>query len=98
MNYTPGEWTIKYEFNVFGGNNRLVASCGGHSSNVNSEKVHYENIANANLTAAAPDRYEAIIRLKQWYENGTRTGKTLSDVISPLFDAIAKAEGRKDDG
>ena len=54
--FTPGPWSIKWDFNVFGGE-RLVASAGGHSSNRDSERVTAENKANARLIAASPSLY-----------------------------------------
>ena len=60
MRCTPGKWIIKYDFNVLNEKGRLIASCGGYSSNVNSDKVHDENVANSKLIAAAPDMYKAL--------------------------------------
>lgn len=51
--YSNQPWTIKYLFNVFS-DGRLVASCGGHSNNMNNQQVHDENVANARLIAQAP--------------------------------------------
>ena len=60
MKYTPGPWEIKYEFNVMDCKGRNIAACGGFMTNVNSEDVHAEKIANTLLIAAAPDMYEAL--------------------------------------
>lgn len=58
-NFTPGPWAIIHETMVMSGN-RSIASCGGYYSNMDSEKVRAENIANARLIAAAPLMYEAL--------------------------------------
>ena len=56
--------------------------------------------ANANLIAAAPDMYEALIEIEQFltsYEIFDRNGKNMYEDISGTFEiieaAIAKAEG-----
>jgi hypothetical protein len=49
---TPGPWNVLHKFNVMGkGTRRVVASCGGHSSNV--EDVEQQNTANANFILVA---------------------------------------------
>ena len=35
---------------------------------------------------------ESVKYIRQWYQNGSRTGKTLDDVLTQLFDVLAKAE------
>ncbi len=62
MNFTRGLWEVRYEFNVFCGN-RIVAACGGHANNIDNERVRAENIANAELVAAAPEMYKVIEQL-----------------------------------
>ena len=57
--HTPGPWEVRYDAMVFCGN-RSIASCGGYSSNVNSQAIRLENEANARLIAAAPKMYAFI--------------------------------------
>jgi hypothetical protein len=44
---TEGPWKIYADFNILSEKDRLVAGCGGHSNNLEGEKVHHENCANA---------------------------------------------------
>ncbi len=70
--FTEGPWSIhnRGEFNVVGADKRrTICSTGGYSESSNSERVYYENIANARLIAAAPEllemarKYEKALRL-----------------------------------
>ena len=60
MKHTPGPWEVKYEFNVMDRKGRNIAACGGFMTNVDSDNVHAEKIANARLVSAAPEMYEAL--------------------------------------
>jgi hypothetical protein len=60
MPHTPEPWTIRYDFNVFGYKDRLVANCGGRTSSAEVDGGHNENIANARLIAAAPRMLKAL--------------------------------------
>jgi len=60
MPHTPEPWTIRYDFNVFGYKDRLVANCGGRTSSAEIDGGHNENIANARLVAAAPRMLAAL--------------------------------------
>ena len=60
--FTKGTWHIEHQFNVYAGE-RSTAACGGYSSNVGGEQIYNENIANAQLIAAAPEMYEALYRV-----------------------------------
>jgi len=91
MKHTPGPWKIKFDFNVFQlKTGRLVASCGGHSSNVNPQEIHYENLANTRLVAAAPDLYFACRAALLTLEDDDNYYK-YKDVVNTLRQAIAKA-------
>lgn len=92
--HTPGEWHIKYDFNVFGPGGRLVAGCGGHSSNVDSQRVHDENIANARLIAAAPRLLEACKRGVEALEMGYIPHT--DGYLDFMKEAINQAEGTND--
>jgi hypothetical protein len=83
--HTPGPWSIRYEFNVFG-NDRIVAGAGGYSSNVESEAVDSENRANTRLICAAPDMLAALkaVELHGYF-----------GVEHLVLAAIAKAEGKQ---
>ncbi len=94
MKFTPGPWEVKYEFNVFSGN-RLTAACGGHSNNVASEKVHAENIANAHLCAAAPEMYDALIHIIEYWNGGSESAvDAIEEAIETAKSALAGLEGR----
>ena len=90
-NYTKGDWEVYDRWNVrVAGGGRLVANCGGYSSNY--EDVVEENEANAHLIAAAPDMYEALTLVKQWAKDPEmKWGE-----IAPIIDnALAKTRGRE---
>lgn len=61
---TPGKWAKdkKAKSRIHAANDRQVAACGGHTSNVNAEQVEAENDANATAIAALPDLLEALER------------------------------------
>ncbi len=63
MNYTPAPWEVKHQWNVMSGS-RLVAGCGGHSSNIDPH-VDETNKANARLVAAAPLLLDALQELQK---------------------------------
>lgn len=50
---TQGSWKTFFSLNVKSDTGRLVATCGGHTSSVNSEAVECENKGNADFIAAA---------------------------------------------
>jgi|CXWL01.1.fsa_nt_gi hypothetical protein len=93
--FTPGPWTIRHEFNVFGGD-RLVANTGGRGGNVNPEGIRRENLANARLIAAAPELLEALKQCDALLAV-TDSLEAMQDQRHPLNAAraaIAKAEGK----
>ena len=57
LNISPVPWTIYEQTHVMSGQ-RIVANTGGYSSNVDSDKVRKENVANAQFIAATPELYE----------------------------------------
>ena len=78
MNYTKGEWEVKYEYNVMLGN-RSIASCGGYSSNQSdADKVEMENRANARLISLSPKLYEYV---KDKAEQGDKEAKLLISML-----------------
>jgi len=85
--HTPGPYIVKYEFNVMAGDDlRIVAACGGHSSNRNSNRVHEENIGNAQLCAAAMDSYD-----KHFGPNAVEAAK--SDALGEAINLLAGVVG-----
>ena len=86
---TPGPWFVKHEYNVFAeASGRLVASTGGHSSNVDGARVVAENIANAHLIAAAPGLLEAAEQFAWAFDS-----RSLADARESTNAAIKKALG-----
>ena len=57
---TPGPWSIKWEFNIFGPGERLTANCGGTSSN-RGDGEYAMNIANTKLVAEAVNALPALL-------------------------------------
>jgi hypothetical protein len=95
--HTPGPWWIKWGFNVFGPDNRLVANAGGHENNQNQAAVQAENVANARLIAAAPDLLTAVLLAADYFERLPQfpdRGVDIKAVTLALRAAIAKAEGK----
>ena len=87
--WTPGKWFInsRAATNVFGGpNQRCIASCGGYSDNRIEDCGLSENVANAQLIAAAPDLYEALAGLE-------RSARKQGWDVSAARAALAKARG-----
>ena len=96
MKYTPAPWIVKHDFNVFNEDGRLIAGCGGHSSNVDSDKVRSMNIANARLTSAVPDMYEALTEVKKYIANKVDfepNNGIVKEYLNMINNAIDKAEG-----
>jgi hypothetical protein len=90
MEYTKGEWKVVHKYNVVVGN-RVVASCGGYTSNLkDSDKIVQENITNTNLIAAAPEMYEALKKMVKDWENGDIEINHESKEL--ILKALAKAE------
>ena len=87
MKHTPGPWEVKFEFNVMDCRGRNIAACGGFMTNVNSEDVHAEKIANARLVSAAPDMYEVLTSI----ENDT--GQVPEWLWDKIQQALQKARG-----
>jgi len=85
MPHTPEPWTIRYDFNVFGYKDRLVANCGGRTSSAEIDGGHNENIANARLVAAAP-RMLAALREAE--------GILINVAVAELADASPKVISR----
>ena len=92
MTHTPGEWNIKYQHNVFGGK-RLVANCGGYTSNVPSDNADAVNQANARLIAAAPDLLDACEMALGFCKDVYNVGYKDVEIELALLTAIAKAKG-----
>lgn len=102
--YTPGPWTIRYEYNVVG-SGRVVANTGTFTTNTDIEdRIIEQNKANARLIAAAPE----LLAMTRWLaaslqalckhsniteqDEITIEGKTLS--IAQLLDAANVAIGK----
>lgn len=93
MNYTPGPWNTKHQFNVMGESHGVsisVASCGGWDTNMFDPTE--EQIANAQLIAAAPDMYEA---LKPFAEFACDDWETHQCHNCKAKRALDKAEGKE---
>lgn len=60
---TPTPWRIhdKTELTVVAQNNRTVANTGTYNSNIDSEKVHNENVANAELIVRAVNYHDRLV-------------------------------------
>lgn len=105
MNYTKGKWTINKSSptDVYAINNgsHFVAECG------NPYLPNGEDLANAHLISAAPDMYEAIKmainELTEIQGDWASVSDTyvpswvnlIRNALSPLHQALAKAEGEK---
>lgn len=94
MSYTPGKWIIKYQFNVYNEKGRHIAACGGHSSNIDAEKVYAENVSNAQLISAAPELFEACKNILHALENCPGEFNYSPSIEDNLRNAIKKAEGK----
>lgn len=74
---TPTPWRIheKTELTVVAQNNRTVANTGTYNSNIDSEKVHNENVSNAELIVRAVNYHDRLVEcLKQFVDNGVAVG------------------------
>lgn len=103
MKYTKGPWKIygregKLKCYITDTDGRAIADfdsfCSAHTSRENLE-------ANVHLAAAAPDMYEALIKIKKWAESAndylTQEGYgvgAISDIIRISDDLIDQAEGK----
>lgn len=102
MKYTQGNWTVKYDTNVFCGN-RLIASCGGYQTNVDSYNTDLENEANAHLVASAPAMLEALQLAAKFIDepvqmiDGEWCTMSETEVLKAILDAIAMAKGVDND-
>jgi hypothetical protein len=54
---TPRPWSIKYEFNIFGPDKRLIAAC------------DRENVANAVLIVKAVNLHDELLEALEAYQN-----------------------------
>ena len=88
--HTPGPWVFLHGLNLFGPNDRLVANCGGHSQNFDSEACEAENAANACLISAATDLLTAAIQAANILDEYTDQGSQ-GVACKKLRRAIAKA-------
>jgi len=59
--HTPFPWHIKYRVNIFGADDRLVASTGGFRTNVDDGEHILENEANAILISRIPEMVDALV-------------------------------------
>ena len=63
MEYTKGKWIQYYrsEGNVIEEKTgRTIANCMSYSSNINSEKIINENLANAKLISKCPEMHQTL--------------------------------------
>ena len=81
---TPGPWSIKWEFNIFGPGERLTANCGGTSSN-RGDGEYAMNIANTKLVAEAVNALPALLAVVEAAEN-VRAEWTSKHVIKTPLD------------
>lgn len=98
--HTPGPWTIRpnLEGHVFAGD-QLIAGCMGHSRNFNDANLRDEQLANAQLIAAAPEMRDALefiaFCLSERVDHTIAPSFiTLATLVDKARAAIAKAEGR----
>ena len=87
--YTKGDWKVVHEFNVEADNHRAIASC-GYSDNRDPDTTHRENVANAQLIAAAPRMANLLERLANDGWNAY-----ISEEAREILSLIAKADGGK---
>ena len=97
--YTEGEWKVNRDnrfriLSIVAGKMSITRQIGPH---IGDYGLHSENIANANLIAAAPDMYEALKKLEP-----TITSIRDAEIVHPTMKAItvealkalSKAEGK----
>jgi len=72
--FTPGPWLVQPGFltvytmsNGESGTTNAVASVCQESTSSGSSQTREDAEANANLIAAAPELYEALAELREWY-------------------------------
>ena len=92
MEYTPGPWIIKWDFNIYAENgDRGIASI-GYSNNYDPN-VYATNKANARLIALAPEFFEVCKDFVAFdWENSNLHWPTIAMWISRFQNIIAKAE------
>lgn len=95
---TPTPWRIhdKTELTVVAQNNRTVANTGTYNSNIDSEKVHNENVANAELIVRAVNYHDRLIRVAERIceiaeENGCVT-KNFYSTVQQLLTEIKESK------
>jgi hypothetical protein len=99
--FTEGPWGIEFEFQyAINGGCKHVAMV---SSFISSKEEEQENIANANLIAAAPDMYEALEKAYKMIHDSAQQGwyppiflsENGGDGIGFMNEALKKARGEK---
>ena len=101
LKISPVPWTVYEKTHVMSGD-RLVANTGGYSSNVDSDKVIEENIANAQLTVAAPELYKKLKALLEktdcndWNHREYYEGRNLLARIRGEEEPYPMPDGEKD--
>lgn len=90
LKHTPGPWrqVNRAEGNVDDESGRLVANCMGYSSNIGPGNVRAENIANAELIAAAPTLLEENSLLKSDIQYVREENELLKERCSVLLQAL----------
>ncbi len=94
MKFTKGPWSLcdKVSTLVTSGN-RSIASTGCYQTNVDFDKTHDENIANAHLIAAAPELYQALENILCWREQRDTPYVPIDYIEGVASLALAKARG-----
>lgn len=72
MKWTPGPWrrsTHAFAHVETSDGRRSVANCGGYSTNTDKGEHIDENEANATLCAAAPNLYEALESVLEYFDH-----------------------------
>jgi hypothetical protein len=76
---TARPWHVYREYNIAMESGRSIAGCGGYADNRNTEKTHWENVANAQLIA------EAINALPSLIERLETAEARVKELESPLL-------------
>jgi len=92
--HTPGPWKQMKRANATVSNadeSRIVAACGGYSSNMDDGKHLYENLANAKLIAAAPEMLETLYEIIGYIQRSERESMFAGNIRRKCEAAIKKA-------
>ena len=86
---TPTPWRIhdKTELTVVAQNNRTVANTGTYNSNIDSEKVHNENVANAELIVRAVNYHDRLVDMVEQLRADLKAARSALYIVGRLQEA-----------